>query len=251
MPGSLRQIPTRDSAASQQCQQNVSTVYRHDDEEAQADFPKEASTLDGNSSSQAEKDKKDGKEYDGAEKTEVRSVKTDGSIDQQEYRTMSWQRASGLLFGEYVCLAILSFPSVFSVLGMAGGILCVIGLGLITLYTSLKLHAYCMKHPNLLHIADIGRQLFGGHWIAYELTALALVLNNCFLMGLHTLTVSEVINVLALPGSFCTVGGAVIALVVCALGTLPRKLEQVALMGIISAGECAIVGRRCSVKVMA
>lgn len=56
-------------------------------------------------------------------------------------------------------------------------------------------------------------------------------------MGLHTLTVSEVINTLALPNSFCTVAGSVIALVVCAIGTLPRKLEHVAIMGVVSASE--------------
>lgn len=136
-----------------------------------------------------------------------------------------------------MCLAILSFPYAFATLGMAGGIIGTLGLGLITLYTSLKLHTYCLRHPNLLHFADIVKQLFGGHWLAYEIAALVLVLNNCFLMGLHTLTVSEVINTLAEPGSFCTVGASVIALVVCAIGTLPRKLDKVALMGIVSAGE--------------
>lgn len=88
---------------------------------------------------------------------------------------MSWKKASGLLFGEYVCLAILSFPGAFATLGMAGGMLTVLLLGLSTLYTSLTLHKYCLKYPHLLHIADIGKQIFGGSRIAYELTFLALV----------------------------------------------------------------------------
>lgn len=176
MPGSLRHIPTRDSASSVQAP-NQSTIYRHDDAEAATGHEASpAGTLDGGSSP-AEKEKAD-KEFGSGEKAEVRSVHTEGSVDQQQYRTMSWQRTCFLLCAEYVCLAILAFPSAFAVLGMAGGILCTIGIGLMNLYTSLKLHAYCMKHPQLLHIADIGRQLFGGHWIAYELTALALVLNN-------------------------------------------------------------------------
>ncbi|CAO1629251.1 unnamed protein product [Sympodiomycopsis kandeliae] len=236
MPGSLREIPSRNSSDSAQHRPQQDTTYRHDDEEASVgSAPRGPSTLAGHSSpiDENEKSSKSGKDYP-QDKAEVMSV-TSGSVDQSAYRTMSWQKTAALLFAEYVCLAILAFPAAFSVLGMAGGILCVIGLGLITLYTSLKLHSYCMKHPNLLHIADIGRQLFGGHWLAYELTALALILNNCFLMGLHTLTVSEVINTLALPGSFCTVGASVIALFVCALGTLPRKLESIAIMGIVSA----------------
>lgn len=42
-----------------------------------------------------------------------------------------------MLFGEYVCLAIMSFPWAFKTLGMAGGILSTLGLGLFALYTSL------------------------------------------------------------------------------------------------------------------
>lgn len=83
---------------------------------------------------------------------------------------------------------------------MAGGILSTIILGSVNLYTSLLLHAYCLKYPQLVNIADIGRHLFGGHWIFYEITALVLVLNNTFLMGLHTLTGAEIINTLAAPG---------------------------------------------------
>lgn len=182
----------------------------------------------------------------GLDRTDVVSVRSgmDSNGGDIHYKTMSWQKASGLLFGEYVCLAILSFPYAFQTLGMAGGILATIILGLVNLYTSLTLHAYCMKHPSLVNIADIGRQLFGGHWVAYELTALALVLNNTFLMGLHTLTGAEIINTLAAPGYLCSVAASIIIMIVCILGTLPRKLEQVALMGIFSASE--LVGRKDS-----
>lgn len=171
---------------------------------------------------------------DGDEVISVHSAMASGEI---VYKTMSWQKTSGLLFGEYVCLAILSFPGAFQTLGMAGGILCVIFLGLITLYTSLWYHKYAMRHPHLLHIADIGKQLFGGYQIAYELTAIALILNNTFLMGLHTLTGAEIINTLAGDHPICTVGASVIILVVCALGTLSRKMDHVASMGMFSAGE--------------
>lgn len=120
---------------------------------------------------------------------------------------------------------------------MAGGILSTIILGCVNLYLSLLLHAYCLKYPHLVNIADIGRHLGGGHWIFYEITALILVLNNTFLMGLHTLTGAEIINTLAAPGYLCTIAASIIITVVSAIGTLPRKLEHVALMGIVSASE--------------
>lgn len=37
---------------------------------------------------------------------------------------------------------------------------------------------YCMKYPATLHIADLGYQIFGKSWLAYELTAIALLLNS-------------------------------------------------------------------------
>ena len=116
---------------------------------------------------------------------------------------------------------------------MAGGILSTLGLGLIALYTSMNLWRYCMLHPDLLHIADIGRQLTGSAW-GYELTAIALILNNTFIQGLHTLTGSEILNVLSNHGT-CSLAFSIIIMIICFVLTLPRKLENVALMGIVSA----------------
>ncbi|PWN41759.1 hypothetical protein IE81DRAFT_324256 [Ceraceosorus guamensis] len=164
----------------------------------------------------------------------VRVVSNAQESGEIQYRTMSWQRCACLLFTEYVCLAILSFPWAFRYLGMAGGILSTLGLGIIALYTSMTLWRYCMKNPHLLHIADIGQDLFGKHWLAYELTGAALILNNCFIMGLHTLTGSEVLNVLSDHGT-CTLVFSIVVLIVCFLGTLPRKLDQVAILGVVSA----------------
>ncbi|PWN86587.1 hypothetical protein FA10DRAFT_256956 [Acaromyces ingoldii] len=175
---------------------------------------------------------------DKAEKGDAASVdvvaaeqQTGGEIT---YRTMSWQKCAALLFGEYVCLAIMSFPWAFKTLGMAGGILSTLGLGLFALYTSLTLHKYCMLHPHMLNIADFGYQLFGKHWLAYELTAAALVLNNTFIQGLHTLTGSEILNVLSNHGT-CTLVFSIVIMIACFLLTLPRKMENVAIMGIVSA----------------
>ncbi|UZJ51566.1 hypothetical protein CBS101457_000886 [Exobasidium rhododendri] len=160
----------------------------------------------------------------------VAAQQNDGEI---KYRTMSWKKCAAILFGEYVCLAILSFPWAFNTLGMAGGVISTLGLGVVALYTSMTLWRYCMKHPDLLHIADIGRQLTGSAW-GYELTAIALILNNTFIQGLHTLTGSEILNVLSEHGT-CTLVFSIVIMLLCFLLTLPRKIEHVATMGIVSA----------------
>ena len=151
-----------------------------------------------------------------------------------KYRTLSWQKTAILLFTEYVCLAILAFPWAFSYLGMAGGLLATFGIGLSALYTSLILWRYCLRHPHLLNICDIGYQIFGKSKIAYELTAIALVLNNVFLMGFHTLTGSEILNTLSNHGT-CSLVFSAVVMIASILLTLPRKLEQIASLGIISA----------------
>ncbi|CCF51962.1 hypothetical protein NDA11_000609 [Ustilago hordei] len=150
------------------------------------------------------------------------------------YRTLSWQKAAILLFTEYVCLAILSFPWAFSYLGMAGGLLATFGIGLAALYTSLTLWRYCLRHPHLLNICDIGYQIFGKSKIAYELTALALILNNVFIMGLHTLTGSQILNTLSNHGT-CSLVFSLVIMILSIILTLPRKLEQLTGFGIVSA----------------
>ena len=45
-------------------------------------------------------------------------------------------RAAGLMLSEYIVIAILSFPSSYAVLGMAGGVIATLGIGLCVLYTS-------------------------------------------------------------------------------------------------------------------
>ncbi|KAK0542061.1 hypothetical protein OC846_006857, partial [Tilletia horrida] len=174
--------------------------------------------------------------------TNVKTVPAEGSILESGeivYKSMSWQKCTIILLTEYVCLAILAFPSAFATLGMAGGLFATFFFGLVTLYTSIVLWKYCLRHPDALHIADIGAQIFGrGNpvraRIAYELTAAALCINNIMIMGFHTLTGSKIINTLAAHPT-CSVGLSIAVAGICIIATLPRKLDQLSIMGIISA----------------
>ncbi|KAK0542294.1 hypothetical protein OC846_006778 [Tilletia horrida] len=181
------------------------------------------------------------KKEDSEDGPHVKTVPAEGSILESGeiiYRTMSWQKATCLLLCEYVCLAILAFPSAYSKLGMAGGLIATFFFGLVTLYTSRTLWQYCLRHPSSLHIADIAAHIFGrGNAtrarIAYELTAIALCINNIMII---TLTGSEIINTLASKPA-CSVGLSIAVTVLCIIGTLPRKLDQVAILGIVSAAS--------------
>jgi hypothetical protein len=54
-----------------------------------------------------------------------------------KYRTCSWQKTAALLFSEYICLAIMSFPWSYSILGLVPGLILTVVIAALVLYTSL------------------------------------------------------------------------------------------------------------------
>ncbi|GAW09468.1 neutral amino acid [Lentinula edodes] len=105
---------------------------------------------------------------------------------QIKYHTCSWQKTAALLFSEYICLAILSFPWSFSVLGMVPGVIVTCAVAASVQYTSLVLWKFCMKHPEARDVCDVGKIILGGSQIAYHFTAVMFLLNNVFIMVSQT-----------------------------------------------------------------
>jgi hypothetical protein len=71
----------------------------------------------------------------------------------------------------------------FSVLGMVPGVIVTLAVAASVQYTSLILWRFCLKHPEIRDVCDIGRMLFGGSQLAYNVTAVFFVLNNTFIQG--------------------------------------------------------------------
>ncbi|KAJ7579073.1 transmembrane amino acid transporter protein-domain-containing protein [Mycena floridula] len=151
-----------------------------------------------------------------------------------QYRTCSWQKTAALLFSEYICLAILSFPWSFSVLGLVPGILVTLSVAGTCLYTSLVLWRFCLLHPEIRDICDIGRTLFGGSQLAYNVTSVFFILNNIFIQALHVLVGGRLLNTLT-NSAHCTVIYGVITAIICFFISLPRTLSQLSGMGVFSA----------------
>jgi hypothetical protein len=63
-----------------------------------------------------------------------------------KYRTCSWQKTAALLFSEYICLAIMSFPYSYSVLGLVPGLILTAVIAGLVLYTSLT--TWCVLQSN-------------------------------------------------------------------------------------------------------
>ncbi|KAI0390245.1 amino acid transporter [Xylariaceae sp. FL0594] len=113
-----------------------------------------------------------------------------------QYRTCSWQKTAALLFSEYICLAIMSFPWSYSILGLVPGLILTVVVSLIVLYTSLILWQFCLRHPEVRDVCDIGQMLFWNKKWAWWFTAVMFVLNNTFIQGLHVLTGAKYVNTL-------------------------------------------------------
>jgi len=153
-----------------------------------------------------------------------------------KYRTCSWQKTAALLFSEYICLAIMSFPWSYSVLGLFPGLLLTVVQAAIVLYTSLVLWEFCLRHPEVKDVCDIGQMLFWNKKWAWYFTAFMFLLNNTFIQALHCLTGSKYINTMAEGRSgVCTVGFSAVIAIISWVCSLPRTFSTLAQIATFSA----------------
>ncbi|KAK4686785.1 hypothetical protein P7C73_g3340, partial [Tremellales sp. Uapishka_1] len=169
-------------------------------------------------------------------------------------RTMSWQKAMYLLFGDQVCLAIMAQAWSFMVLGWVPALIVTFLAGALFWISSLTMWKYLMKHPHIVDVCELGASLFGGSRLAYEWTGFMLLANNILLIGFHVFTGARVINTLS-DGANCTIIYSVgeclnpqtgrrvayaskfvsVVTVIGILLSLPRTLNHVSIMSIFSA----------------
>lgn len=149
-------------------------------------------------------------------------------------RTMTWQKAAWLLAGDQVCLAIMAQSWSLSVLGWVAGLFTMFLAGLLFYITSITMHKFIMKHPQIKDICDFGYYAFGKSKIAYQFTAFMLLANNIMLIGFHVLTGAKILNTLS-DHSLCTVVFSVIVTLMGIIMSVPRTLNHVSFMSMFSA----------------
>ena len=154
--------------------------------------------------------------------------------DAIKYRTCSWQKTAALLFSEYICLAIMSFPYSYSVLGLVPGLILTVVIAIFVLYTSLVVWEFCIRHPETRDVCDIGQMLFFNSKIVWYATAVMFILNNTFIMGLHVLVITRYLNTMT-QHSLCSVGFAAIGAVVSWLCSMPRTFNTLSYLATASA----------------
>ena len=155
-----------------------------------------------------------------------------------QYRTCSWVKTAGLLFSEFIVLSIMSFPWSYSLLGLVPGLILTAVIALIVLYTSLTLWEFCLRHPEIRDICDLGQMLFWNKKWAWWWTATMFALNNTFIQALHLLVGAIYLNTMTeaddIPGCR-TVMFSVVVAVVSWIGSLPRTFDMLSKLGMGSA----------------
>jgi hypothetical protein len=168
---------------------------------------------------------------DGETQQKLIEMEADNAI---KYRTCSWQKTAALLFSEYICLAIMSFPYSYSVLGLVPGLILTVVQAGFVLYTSLIVWEFCLRHPEVRDVTDIGQMLFWNSKIAWYATAVMFLLNNTFIQGLHVLVIGRYLNTMS-THAMCTIGFAAIGAVVSWLCSMPRTFNALAHLATASA----------------
>lgn len=155
-----------------------------------------------------------------------------------QYRTCSWQKTAGLLFSEFIVLSIMSFPWSYSFLGLVPGlILTAVTAGLV-LYTSLVVWEFCLRHPEVCDVCDVGEVIWFGKKWAWWWTAIMFVLNNTFIQALHVLVGGVYLNTMTEAdyiGGCRTVAFAAVVAIISWLGSLPRTFNALSKLAMGSA----------------
>ena len=174
---------------------------------------------------------------DGFRRQSVGKINELVAIDQTheiQYRTMSWQKAAWLLAGEQVCLAVMAQSWSLSVLGWVPGMMTMLGAGILFFITSMTMHKFIMKYPQIKDFCDFAYYACGQSKIAYEFAGVMLLLNNIMLIGFHVFTGAKVLNTLS-DHSQCTVVFNVITMLMGIVLSTPRTLRHVSFMSMFSA----------------
>ncbi|KAJ5719005.1 hypothetical protein N7493_007460 [Penicillium malachiteum] len=179
-----------------------------------------------------------GAEVDGASSFETIEalVAEVGGIDHEHeiaLRTMSWQKTAVLLAGDQVCLAIMAQSWSFSVLGWVPGIITSVLCGILFWVTSITMHKFIMKYPQIKDICDFGYYVFGQSKVAYVFSSFMLLANNILLIGFHVLTGAKVLNTLS-SHTLCTAVFSVITAIMGIVMSAPRTLHHVSFMSMFS-----------------
>jgi hypothetical protein len=128
----------------------------------------------------------------------------------------------------------MSFPYSYSVLGLVPGLILTIVVAGLVLYTSLIVWEFCVRHPEVRDVCDLGQMLFYGWKWVWWATAVMFVLNNTFIQGLHVLVGAKYLNTMT-NHQLCTISFSVVMTLLSWVCSLPRTFNTLSKLATLSA----------------
>ncbi|CAI7646533.1 hypothetical protein N7527_006604 [Penicillium freii] len=172
-------------------------------------------------------------ENDLEKKLDAKQLEPFGNEETAEikYRTMKWWHCGMLMIAENVSVGILSLPSAVATLGMVPAAIMILFVSALSWYTGYVIGQFKLRHPEVHSMGDAGEILMGP--FGRELLGLGQLLLLIFLMASNILMFNILMNVLTDHGT-CTLVFGVVGLIICFLGALPRTMDKVYWMSVIS-----------------
>ncbi|GAA5896528.1 hypothetical protein JCM6882_005719 [Rhodosporidiobolus microsporus] len=161
-----------------------------------------------------------------------------GGSDTVQYRSLGWIWTGFFLTKSMIGLGVLTIPFAFQTLGLVPGILVILVVAAMTLWTDIYVGLFKCKHPEVYSLADAGRLIFGR---AGSITfGIAYWLFCTFVAGSAFVGISTAFNAITMHGT-CTVVFVLIAMLVALpFAMLPKLadikwLSYIGLMSIVPA----------------
>lgn len=134
------------------------------------------------------------------------------------------------MVAETISLGIFSLPYTLKTIGLIPGIIVIACFGLLATYTGYGYGQFAVKHPNVTNVGDAACILFGrwGKEIVGASAALVLV----FIMAAHITSFAIAMNELTHHGT-CSITFMVVGTVISILCTIPRRLNEVAILSVV------------------
>jgi hypothetical protein len=148
-----------------------------------------------------------------------------------KFKQLGWVKLTVCLIVEAIALGSLSIPSVFATVGMVAGVLLVVGLGLISIYTSYLVGQVKLKYPHVTHYAEAVGLMFGR--VGFEITSVMFVLVLVLLLGSHVLTGTIAwVNIVDNP-TVCALVFSVVSAILIFVLALPPSFDEFAWLGYV------------------
>ncbi|CAH0019939.1 unnamed protein product, partial [Clonostachys rhizophaga] len=140
------------------------------------------------------------------------------------YRNVGWLGTSVLMMKTQIGLGVLSFPVVFDTLGMIPGVILMLTISGMTLWSNYMVGVFKLNHPDVYGLDDVGERIFGR--IGREIFGVIFVLFQIFTAGSAVISVSIALNALSMHATCTAVFVAIAAIASFCLSSI-RTLGRI------------------------